>query len=213
MARRKNDSNTLQAKEAIIESFWALLEDCSLNDLTVSQIALRSKCTRGTFYYHYADMGSLIHSAIENEVLGRDGAPSRIFSAMTATGATQPLIEFNGLPMYRMSLAMRRGGREIVEDVVTQAIMGMWKAVLCPDGEDLSTEAQIVVRYAICGILGLVRLQGENSEDAATAEGVKKYLATIVSVQLEQLCQAQSISIDELKLRLAIVCKFMTHDA
>lgn len=211
MARQKYDPNTLQAKEKIVEVFWELLENYSLNSLTVSQIASQAQCTRGTFYYHYPDMETLIRSAIESEALGHDGVPDRIFSTMASIDSPRATNQFSNLPMYRISLVMRRGGREIAEDVITQAIIGMWKAVLCPNGEKLSAGAQIVIRYSIYGILGLVRLQGEKSDNPTTMEDIKQYLNIIVPVQLGALCKAQKISEDELKLRLSIACKFITH--
>lgn len=212
MARPKNDPDAVQAKERIIDAFWELLEDCSLGDMTVSQVASRAHCTRSTFYYHYTDIGALIDSALGEEALSRNGAPGRIFAAMASQGGDSTRFEFDSLPMRRVSLAMRRGGREAVENAVTQTMMGMWKAVLCPDGGEIEVGAQVVIRHAICGVLGLVRMSGERPDDPKLIESIKRHLGFITPVYIGELCKAQGVSEDDLKMRLSVVGHFIAQD-
>ena len=212
MARPKNDPDAIQAKERIVESFWELLEDYSLGDMTVSRVVSRAHCTRSTFYYHYTDIEALIDSALEKEVLSHNGASGRIFAAMAAQGGDSLRIDFDGLVMHRISLAMRRGGRETVENAITQTMMGMWKAILCPDGGEIETGAQVVIRHAICGVLGLVRMSGERPDDPELVESIKRYLGFISPVYIGELCKAQGVSESDLKMRLSVVGHFITQD-
>lgn len=55
----------------------------------------------------------------------------------------------------RTVLLVRQGGGEHVMNVVFDIFRNIWRAVLCPNGEALSPQVEMLIRYNAHGILGL----------------------------------------------------------
>jgi len=58
---------SLSKKDIIKESFLALLEQYPLSQITVKDIVEASGVNRNTFYYHFADLPTLIESIVMDE--------------------------------------------------------------------------------------------------------------------------------------------------
>ena len=53
-------------KKAIMSSFWKLLNDRPLNQITIKDIVEDCGINRNSFYYHYQDLPSLIEEIVED---------------------------------------------------------------------------------------------------------------------------------------------------
>ena len=57
-----------RTEEAIIESFWQLLEEKPFNKITVQNIVERCEVNRNTFYYHFQDIPTLAQQSVKRWV-------------------------------------------------------------------------------------------------------------------------------------------------
>ena len=55
-------------EDAIMDTFWSLLEEMTYNQISVRKIVDRCKISRSSFYYHYQDIPSLLNSSLEKSV-------------------------------------------------------------------------------------------------------------------------------------------------
>lgn len=61
------DRRVIKTKNAIKETFFKLLGEKNLNQITVAEVSRRADIGRGTFYLHYSDVFDLYNS-IEHEI-------------------------------------------------------------------------------------------------------------------------------------------------
>lgn len=64
------DRRTVKTKKAIRIAFLSLLNEKSLNHITVTELSRRADLGRGTFYLHYKDIYDL-NEKIEDELYGK----------------------------------------------------------------------------------------------------------------------------------------------
>ena len=57
---RKEDRRTKYTRQAIKDTFLALLEKKSFSKITVTEICKLAEINRGTFYLHYYDMDDVL---------------------------------------------------------------------------------------------------------------------------------------------------------
>lgn len=57
MAQREGKS---EARERFVEAFVDLFEEKALRDITVKELLSRAHVSRSTFYYHFADVDSIV---------------------------------------------------------------------------------------------------------------------------------------------------------
>lgn len=65
MARPKKGSGITPAREQIIETFWRLVDERPLSEITVSSVVQLAGCNRTTFYYHFPCFEDLVKAAVE----------------------------------------------------------------------------------------------------------------------------------------------------
>lgn len=53
-------------KQAIIDTFWELLEERPLSKITVKDLAERCQINRNTFYYHFQDIPLLLECTVQD---------------------------------------------------------------------------------------------------------------------------------------------------
>ena len=63
------DRRAVRTKKAIRTAFLSLLEEKSLNQITVAELSRRADLGRGTFYLHYKDVYDL-YEHIEDDLYG-----------------------------------------------------------------------------------------------------------------------------------------------
>ena len=208
MGRPKKNTGTPEARQRIIDSFWDLLQDYRLRDITVGMIAREADCNRGTFYYHFNDMDDLVYSAIEEELRGDEQLSMDIFNMITGAGdeAIEKLL--GGTRIQRLSLAIRQGGTESVENVVKAVLIDMWRTVLCPDGGDLTEQTRLIIEYTSSGILGVASYCTSRREQGDVTEVDLSILKRMASYTLSLVAEAQGIPEDEILMRLKILNQF-----
>lgn len=54
-------------KGAIIDSFWTLLNEKSLDKITVKDVIELAEINRNTFYYHFEDLYALLYTVFSEE--------------------------------------------------------------------------------------------------------------------------------------------------
>lgn len=203
MARPRKNSGTPDARERILNSFWTLLGTHRLNEITVGMIVRQAGCNRGTFYYHFSDMSDLLYCAIEQEVMGESNLAMDLFNM--ATGAGEGYRVLSGRRRERFALIVHQGGKDEVERAVKAVMLELWKAVLCPDGEELKSEARMLIEYASSGIMGVIVYLDSEDEGELDVDAVNERLVDIARFMLSTVAEAQGLTMDELLMRLKIL--------
>ena len=65
-----------RTKQAIVNTFWQLLEEKPYSKITVQDIVDRCHVNRNTFYYHFQDIPSLAELSVEgwtDEIIKKHG--------------------------------------------------------------------------------------------------------------------------------------------
>lgn len=194
--------DTPEAKQRLVDAFWELLEDNRINEISVTKLVAKAGCNRGTFYYHYTDIDELTLAAVRLELLGDKNIPTEIFNLVTGTTNHAATELLSGSRMRRISLAMRHGGREIVEKSVKTVIFDIWHAVLCPDGTELLPETRAIIEYTSSGVLGLLSYRGEQDAKGEETPVPIAFFETVTRVTLTRITAIQGISQEEMLLRL-----------
>ena len=206
MARPKKDSSRPEARQRIIDAFWSLLEDHRLHDITVNMIVERADCNRGTFYYHYTDIDSLVYTAIENEFYKGEWLPEQLFKF-----ATEPIDEamldklVKSQRMSRLALAIRQGGLDLVEEKVKSITVDFWKAALCPNGEELDPQVRIAIEYNGSGLLSVIAFcTREENQDLIeeNSYAAVDFFREFVNFMFDYIVSSQGVSRDEIAARL-----------
>lgn len=209
MARPRKEDTGVDARQRIQDAFWLLLEEYQLREITIGTITAQANCNRGTFYYHYRDLDNLIQRIIENEILGKNALAENLFRVITGANFGEYL-EAYAQSVHRISLLLNRGGMDMVIAKVCPAVKTMWQAVLCPDGECLSREAEAIIEFNVGGILTLLVLNGEFSGDQAlNSRDAASFVSVNSQIAIERLSKAQGLSADEIATRLTLAKRFM----
>lgn len=205
MGRPRKSADEADARQRIEDALWALLADHQLHEITVGALTERAGCNRGTFYYHYHDLDSLVESAIEDELVG-SGAIARIIFLMGAGQQCDRLVEEAAPHLQRMGLIVRRSGFDVALLKTREVVMRLWRAVLCPDGSDMTPEAERIVEYNLGGVLGQLTLAEQYArEGEILPQGSARFLQRNSVHMLEAIAAAQGISKEDIVSRLVTV--------
>ena len=150
MGRPRKDSQIVDAKQRLIDSFWALLEQNKLHQITVGMIAQDAKCNRGTFYYHYADMNDLVLRAAEHEFISSNGTLKKLFGLMTGEDEQPGLAETKDcIHIQRIALLVDQGGFDITFRSMRDFVLRLWTCILCPEDKQLKPETRVILEYTV----------------------------------------------------------------
>lgn len=178
MARPKKDTE-LCAERRILDAFWHVLESTPLRCVSVRTVAQTAEVNRGTFYYHFKSVDALVDRAIESELLERHSIVHEVL--LMTTGEIE-----------RTVLLVRQGGGEHVMNVVFDIFRNIWRAVLCPNGEALSPQVEMLIRYNAHGILGLYSSLAQ-SEDGFPSEEALEFQKWNAQRTLGDMCALQGM--------------------
>ncbi|RNM35377.1 hypothetical protein DMP05_04240 [Slackia isoflavoniconvertens] len=92
----------------------------------------------------------------------------------------------------RTVLLVRQGGGEHVMNVVLGIFRNIWRAVLCPNGEALSPQVEMLIRYNAHGILGLYSSLAQ-SEDGFPSEEALEFQKWNARRTLGDMCALQGM--------------------
>ncbi|WP_449315930.1 TetR/AcrR family transcriptional regulator [Rubneribacter sp.] len=209
MGRPRKDANAPDAQQRLVGAFWLLLETSRVSELTVGTLCAQAGCNRGTFYYHFADLDALVYRAIEQELLGRDSVAAAVFGLLSGTGEA-PLADMaDERRMRRMGLLLEQGGTDLVTAKIKEVILGMWHAVLRPDGSPLSADARIILEFAASGMMGFLAHRLCACRAGAQAEDPSPWLMRHSSAfLLENLCRAEGLAEADVLARLETVARY-----
>lgn len=212
MARPKKDANIPDARQRLADSFWQLLEDNRLNEITVGVLTAKAGCNRGTFYYHYEDIEDLITYAIEEEVFKNNIIPNTIFNILTHTNQ-QMIGQIFGpnerRRLERLQLLIDKGGMDTVDVKVKEAIISMWEAILAPNGTGLNQETRLILEYTIGGTISLITYASRFSMKLDDILNSNMVLREFFPWTLSKICKAQGASEEEVLSRLSSIDRFM----
>ena len=197
MARPRKDSGIEDARQRLIASFWELLECYDLKDITVSMVAAHAGCNRGTFYYHFSDIGELVYCAIEQDLLTECSTAETVFAI--ASGNAQLIDPCKLAQQFsHLCLVMDKGGMKTIDDYVKPIIIGMWEAILCHEGEHLTPEAEVLVHYSASGVLGVMAYLHANRTSMTPANVLQlfqsPFFTEMSALILAQLSIAQNVT-------------------
>lgn len=205
MARPRKDQQAPAAVERIKNTFWELLEENDLKHITVNMVTQKAHCNRGTLYYHYESLDALLFTVIEEELLNSKGLPLGIFYMLSndSKALTEVLLPQR---TQRCGLVMKRCGQECVALNIRAIIANMWQTILCNEGEELTSNARIIIEYSISGLIGVIdylyregKLDGSSfpEEMIYAIKDNARYLAIRIS-------NAQGISLQEFEQRVRL---------
>lgn len=214
MARPCKNDLSQDGRQKLYDAFWSLLETHELRDLSVSMIVAKANCNRGTFYYHYHDLEGLINSVIEQDLVsGRRTIADALFG-ITTSNNEWALREDLTRQFSHLCLIMDKGGMKLVDKSVKRSVLNLWRAVLCPDGSELTPEAEIVIHFHASGILGVLSYLA-SSEAGFQTERIcaLPFFKETSKLLLEQLSEAQHVPMKEIAARLSTAARVVQLEA
>lgn len=210
MARPRKDSRTPDARRRIIDAFWELLETNPLDKITVGMVANRAGCNRGTFYYHFSDMGALTLEAIR-ELLD-DTMLIRVIFALSSDAEetismVSSLIEQDRdryeQRIERFDLIMTAGEMHTIDAMTKQVVVDLWRQVLCRDEEELDPDAQLIIESNVSGTLSfIVSRCGSEDPLAEVSNTMDSYIRDYTRNAIHWISVAQNMPEEEMLRRL-----------
>ena len=203
MARPRKDQGD-SAEQRIKDSFWGLLQQHNLNDITVSMITAQAKCNRGTFYYHYNSLEELIEAVIQDELFIANSVPRALFYLFCFKA--DPFEEEGfALHIKRFGLMMNRGDKNGINIKVKEAVVGIWENLLCEPDEELTLDTRLVSEYVTSGLIGLIAYLHREGllEDCDHMPDESKFsFKTNAQYLVSSVSNAQNIPVQELEKRI-----------
>lgn len=207
MARpRKSEANRADAR--LIEAFWELLETTRLQNVTVGLVTEHAQLNRTTFYYHFASIEQLADQAIKRELIGNDEFLQSIFDLIAGASRAIPAHEVLLSRTHKATLLIRQGGNEALSANVKAVITDMWRSILCEHGEELKSEALMIIEYATSGIIGIVSRSELYGEEQPSQEFFDSFVKQNATFLLEHICKAQGTSPGQVRRNLDAARRF-----
>lgn len=151
------DRRTIKTKKAIHQAFIELLNEKSLNKITISELSERADLGRGTFYLHYKDIYDL-YEQLEKELydelveLFDQRAPYRTSSSMqSVTEAIAEYIE-GEKELFLLLIQSNANGN------VLYKIKELFKEKVLQDDcyQQISPYEQIEALFIVSGMIGVL---------------------------------------------------------
>lgn len=150
-------------KARLADALWGLLETRRLTEVSVGDVIEAAGVSRGSFYYHFADLDALVAWAISRELLNSD-REGHSFAALAASEETPVETPVVSRSLARVCLLLDRGGMSAVFDVALKAMLCLWTAALCPDGGVLPDAVVAQLEYAVGGTVGMLARGSASTE-------------------------------------------------
>jgi AcrR family transcriptional regulator len=205
MGRPRKDSGEADVRTRIVEAFWDVLETHQLDEISVGMITSKAGCNRGTFYYHFADRNALIQAVIQDEIAE---VPQGLFRFIAGLDES-PLKTLGEDKIKRMRLMMEHGGNEEVAEAIKHTVMGMWQAVLCPNGEELNPDTRVILEYMLSGALGIMRIYGNEGTPATFDQQLTDWIRDNSATGIRHVYIIEGITRDELMRRVQMASTVM----
>lgn len=162
---RGNDRRVRKTRAQLRGALAQLMEEKSIQEITVKELCEVCDLNRGTFYLHYTDVYDLLHS-VERELQSGFEAVLAGFSlerlAVEPGLAMREIFEYLAANADMCRVLLCRGGDmafvEGVEAVVKEHILGQWRKVF--EGRDEAYE--YVFAFVAGGCIGILQRWLEN---------------------------------------------------
>lgn len=166
MARPKYKVGDTTVDTRLEEAFWRLIDRFPIKEITVNMIVAEAQCTRGSFYYHFSDMDSLIESVIEHNL------PTQIPYVLISLVLTDTIdtTALSDDPQFvrkvdRICLLVGPHGSIEAMERIRKAIRGAWLSALELDESTLTHESRVLFEFLINGILGVLAYRARTNTD------------------------------------------------
>lgn len=156
MARPKQIDGP-SADVRIEAAFFAALEAMPFQKITISEIVKRAGLNRNSFYYHYANLDDLAHSAVERllvpevpRLLAQGmGLESEQFDRVFADAAVVERLSWMTAIMGPHSTPDLRG-------ILSDAVLGVWLEAFSLSPEDLDLQTAATAHFILGGMFELL---------------------------------------------------------
>ncbi|RDB63888.1 TetR/AcrR family transcriptional regulator [Gordonibacter sp. 28C] len=161
MPRPRKDQEGPSARERMEEAFWEALTEKPYAKITVGEIAQRAHVNKNAFYYHYDGLQALAEQALDHMLprevarmlLMRGGLPEDMDDAQISALANEPNLKKR---LDRALLVVGKHGSSELVSVLKNLVMQTWFDLFNVDGSRLSSEAMVVVRFTLGGLLEII---------------------------------------------------------
>jgi len=178
----------------LVESFWHLVKNNRAERITVKMIVEEAHCSRGSFYYHFEDMNSMISSVAENELV-LSGIIPRTLHAILMGEYELLKAPQNDFHVKRIQLLANQSAPDTLSRALDAANNAIWSHLLCQDSEGLAEEASFLIAFYTAGLKASFGLQlphpGSPDNDSFLESDTLRE-ATIATVR--QICKAQGVT-------------------
>lgn len=138
-------------------AFFEELRRTPFRGLTISGVVRSAGVNRNSFYYHYADLDDLAHSAVSHLLVS--DIPRLIASGFAPSSA-----RFDDLlagvaasgDLARMLIVTGPNSTSELRDILKEAVIDLWLSTFGIERSDLDERADATVRFILAGALELL---------------------------------------------------------
>ena len=146
----------MDAKQLIKDTFLVLLEERPLSQITIKDIVGTAGINRNSFYYHYADLPTLIEEMVCEEVENIFAGHENIESLEECLNLS---IDF-ALANRKLALHLcNTGNRDIFEHYlfkITDNLLRKYFVRFCEGRNVSDIDTEVLIKYYKCLLFGLV---------------------------------------------------------
>lgn len=191
LANIKSRDLAPMASNRLVEAFWHLVKNNRTERITVTMVVQEARCSRGSFYYHFEDMGSMVNSVMINELI-LSGLIPRTIHAILMGEYDELKLPQSDFHVKRVQLLAAQSNLETISNAVNSANTQIWTHLLAADNEKLSNEARFLVDFFSAGMWHSFGMQlfhpgAEGNDPLIESEALRE--STIAFVR--QTCKAQ----------------------
>lgn len=194
MASTKSRDLAPMASNRLVEALWHLVKNNRTERITVTMVVQEARCSRGSFYYHFEDMGSMVNSVMENE-LALSGLIPRTIHAILMGEYDELKLPQNDFHVKRVQLLAGQSNLETISNAVNSANTAIWTHLLTSGKEQLTDEARLLVDFFAAGMWRSFGMQllhpGADGNDPLIESEILREAAIAF---VRQICKAQGVT-------------------
>lgn len=177
MPRPRKDQEGPSAVERMEEAFWDALAEKPYAKITVGEIAKRAHVNKNAFYYHFDGLHALAVQALDHMLpreiarmlLMRGGIPGDLDEAQMRILTNNPDLKKR---VDRALLVVGKHGSSELVSVLKNLVMQTWFDLFNVDQARLSSEARVVVRFTLGGLLEVMGDEDCHGDDGNPMQAI-----------------------------------------
>jgi AcrR family transcriptional regulator len=176
MARLAKLYDQRSARTRIEETFWELLKQKPLEQITVSELVRQVGCNRATFYYHFEDLNDLAERAIEEALPAEIPLLARTYFLKMS----EPLVlsDESRHSIDRLCLLIGKNSSTRLATKIKDALKEMWLEMFGVSGDTLDEATCYVLEFMAGGVVSILGRRGS----ARNPEPLERCLQPLFSV-------------------------------